>query len=133
MYFEDLTPYQYGGEEPDGAVLNIGWLSRAHSYPRGETSREFIAALQRMVANPVNLYRGSHVCEFCPEPPVTLRNGRKWIEPAPGTTGNGEVRVNEAGGPTYVAPALVLHYIQVHAYLPPEPFIKAVLAHHEAA
>jgi hypothetical protein len=28
----------------------------------------------------------------------------------------------------YVAPALILHYIRAHNYLPPFPFLKAVLA-----
>jgi hypothetical protein len=48
------------------------------------------------------------------------------IEPVPGTTGNGEIRVAAANGITYVAPVLVLHYVVAHKYLPPQEFIDAV-------
>jgi hypothetical protein len=51
--------------------------------------------------------------------------------PAPGTTGNGQIRVNHRGeGPpvTYVAPVLLHHYVVEHHYLPPQEFIDAVNA-----
>jgi hypothetical protein len=128
MYFPDLTPYRYGGEDPDPAILNVGWLSHEQAFERGPVPSEFILALEQLVEKPLNLYRGSHICEFCPEPPVTLRDGMRWISPEPGTTGNGEVRVRDRLGTTYVAPVLVLHYIRVHNYIPPQAFIMAVVA-----
>ena len=82
MYFPDLTPYQYGRTEPQPNVLNVGWLSAAQSFRRGDLDETFVNALQRLVLSPVNLYRGSHLCEFCPSPPVkALPNGLRMVEP----------------------------------------------------
>lgn len=47
--------------------------------------------LRRLVAAPVNQFRGVHLCL------------------------------------PYVAPVMVLHYIEAYGYLPPESFIAAVL------
>jgi hypothetical protein len=77
MYFPDLTPYEYGGTEPQANVLNVGWLSAAYPVSSGAPDERLIAALQRLAASPVNLYRGSHLCEFCPRPPddpISWRN-----------------------------------------------------------
>jgi len=41
--------------------------------------------------------------------------------------GNGEVRVRAPDGRWYAAPTLVAHYVAVHGYLPPAPFVGAVL------
>jgi len=128
MHFADLTPYEYGQEEPDPSVVNVGWLSKEHSFVHGTCDDLFLVELTRLVANPVNLYRGSHLCEFCPSPSVVLsRGGEPMLNPPPGTTGNGEIRVHGSGGIVYVAPVLVLHYVKVHGYRPPEAFIDAVL------
>jgi hypothetical protein len=128
MYFPDLTPYEYGREEPIANVLNIGWLSAAHPFNRAVADEQFVSALGRLVAAPVNLYRGSHLCEFCPDPPSkVLPNGQRVIYPPRETTGNGEIRIVDAGGTTYVAPVLILHYVVVHGYTPPQQFIDAVL------
>jgi hypothetical protein len=127
MYFPYLTPYQYGRTEPQPNVLNVGWLSAAQPFHCGAPDERFVNALRQLVSSPVNLYRGSHICEFCPKPPVkTFPNGLRTTEPAPGTTGNGEIRVVDANAITYVAPVLVLHYVVAHKYLPPQEFVDAV-------
>jgi hypothetical protein len=41
--------------------------------------------------------------------------------------GNGEVRVRAPDGQWYAAPTLVAHYVAGHGYLPPRPFVDAVL------
>jgi hypothetical protein len=128
LYFDDLSPYQYGRAALDAGIVNIGWLSRDHAYETGKVPSEFVAALRALVAAPVNLYRGLHLCEFCPAPPiVTTPKGLQLIEPRPGTAGNGEIRVVGSDGITHVAPVMVLHYIEVHGYRPPDAFIAAVL------
>ena len=127
MYFDDLSPYQYGRAAPDPTIVNVGWLSRDHDYQTGKTAPEFLEAMRALVAAPVNLFRGAHLCEFCPAPPVvTTPKGLRLIEPPPGTSGNGEIRVVASDGRTYVAPVMVLHYIQAHGYRPPQAFIEAV-------
>lgn len=126
MYFADLTPYEYGRENAKPDVLNIGWLSAGHQFPVGPTSEGFRADLRRLVQAPVNLYRGIHLCEFCPPPPEKLTpSGLRTIDPVPGTFGNGEIRVR-AHDITYVAPVLVLHYVEAHSYAPPAEFVRAV-------
>ena len=127
MYFPDLSRYEFGGAAAVPGVVNIGWLSGDHAFTTGDVPESFVASVRELVASPVNLYRGAHVCEFCPEPPVTVRNGIRWMEPPPGTTGNGEVRVLGQDGLTYVAPVLLLHYIEAHRYRPPPVFVEAVL------
>jgi hypothetical protein len=127
MYFPDLTPYQYGRTEQQPNILNVGWLSAAQPFHFGAPDERFVDALRQLVSSPINLYRGVHICEFCPSPLVkTIPNGGFMIETLPGTTGNGEIRVAAANGITYVAPVLVLHYVVAHKYLPPQEFIDAV-------
>lgn len=126
MYFEDLSPYEYGRRAPNPAIVNIGWLSGDHAYQTGDVPPELLEAVRRLVASPVNLYRGVHTCEFCPSPARTPNGAPQW-PPVPGTTGNGEIRIRGREGRTYVAPVLVLHYIEAHRYRPPDVFIAAVL------
>ena len=129
MHFPDLTPYAYGRAEPQPNVLNVGWLSASQAFPISIPPDErLVQAIGRLTASPVNLYRGSHDCEFCPDPPeIVSPGGIRMIAPPPGTTGNGEIRVTSATGITYVAPVLVLHYIVAHGYLPPQEFIDTVI------
>jgi len=127
-YYHDFTPYQYGHTEPHPDVVNIGWLSSEQPYSRAPPNEDLVAALRQLTASPVNLYRGSHLCEFCPTPPtVPSKSGIPMLGPFPGTTGNGEIRVQGKGRVTYVAPVLILHYVIEHQYSPPQEFIDAVL------
>jgi hypothetical protein len=130
MYFPDLTPYRYGGREPPQPhILNVGWLSADQPFNRGMASEPLVAALRKLTAHPVNLFRGLHACEFCPpRRRVISPSGLRMVEPVPGTAGNGEIRVPAAGGLIYVAPVLVLHYVLAHQYLPPAEFIEAAIA-----
>jgi hypothetical protein len=38
-----------------------------------------------------------------------------------------EIRVVSTSGVTYAAPALILHYVEAHKYLPPAAFVAAVI------
>ena len=127
-YYADLTAYEYNGADAAPNVLNVGWLSAGHCFERAEPTAAFVAALRELVAAPTNLFRGSHLCEFCPAPPILESpGGLRMIHPAPGTTGNGEIRVMGDGDVTYVAPTLILHYVEKHHYAPPREFVRAVL------
>jgi hypothetical protein len=127
MYFPDLNMYSYGRAEPRSAVVNVGWLGGGNTFPVGDTDEAFLQALRCLVAQPVNLYRGYHKCEFCPDSPPELRNGFRWNTNPPEVLGNGEIRVT-SNGITYVAPVLIRHYVEVHQYKPPTAFIEACLA-----
>jgi hypothetical protein len=110
-YFEDLSQYTYRSREE--GVVNVGWLKRKHPFPTGVTSEEFRLKLGRLCQHSVHLYFGFHECEFC--------TGRNRPD------GNGEIRVSGVKA-AYAAPALIHHYVKVHAYLPPDDFVAAVLA-----
>ena len=126
-YFKDLTPYTYGRAEPDENILNIGWLSREHDYQTGAVDKDILDKLKKLVAKPVNLFRGLHECEFCPPSIYDNNEGvfsGKRIRGCP--SGNGEIRLKGKNGIIYVAPTLIIHYIEVHNYLPPSEFINAI-------
>jgi hypothetical protein len=108
--------------------LNIGWLSGDYAFASAAPEENFVAALRRLITNPVNLYRGYHYCEFCPPPRFERTEAVvvRMIE-TPGTFGNGEIRVKGSNGLTYVAPTLILHYVEQHHYSPPDEFVHAVL------
>ena len=128
-YYPDLTAFVYGGAEPDPAILNIGWLCSDHAIATAVPDAAFVAALATIAADPINLYRGSHLCDFCPRPPTILSPGGIPMLEAPRETwGNGEIRVEGQGGLTYVAPALIHHYVVAHHYAPPQPFVDAIIA-----
>jgi hypothetical protein len=98
-------------------VRAIGWLHPDHDYTQGEVSAEFLARLKEFTARSSDsaeaLYFGAfggfHTCEFC---------GRAH--------GIGNFGV-PSGDLLFVAPEMVVHYIEQHGYSPPAEFVAAVL------
>jgi hypothetical protein len=129
MYFPDLSHCVYGRTFPEAHILNVGWLSKEHPYHQGRSPEWLVSQRRDRIAQPVNLYRGQHVCEFCPDPPKKALAGGLEIPDYPEEAlGNGEIRVRALNGNIYVAPVLILHYIACHGYLPPRVFTEAVAA-----
>ena len=127
-YYDDLSPYSYHSTKVSNNVLNVGWLSSLEEFNKGEVTEEFIHALKVMLEQPVNLFRGLHHCEFCPSPIFTKKDNKfvpEITRDCP--SGNGEIRVNGNNGIIYVAPTLIMHYIEEHNYKPPEEFINAIM------
>jgi hypothetical protein len=131
MYYADLTPYEYfmktRGPITDNAPqpLNVGWLEAGHPFTKGDVSNVFMARLWAFCCAPVNLTRGFHECQFCSDESfayLTVRQGDEKIG-----MGHAEIWVFGDDDKVYVAPTLIYHYITHHNYLPPEPFIRAVL------
>lgn len=120
-YYEDLTPYEYAGYEPDGRTVNVGWLSGVHPFNKGETPEAFRARLLNFCVpdHLVRLMRGFHICEFCDF-------AEAWSEKRSQSMGNGEIRVI-GEGVVYAAPTMIYHYVTEHGYRPPDAFIGAVL------
>ncbi|HPQ85419.1 MAG: hypothetical protein R2694_16780 [Ilumatobacteraceae bacterium] len=121
--FPDLTMYTYGpSDEP---MVNVGWLGSEADFERGATYPGVVAALLVLAADQRNLMRGVHYCEFCEEEsPIRLPSPveRGWV-----SLGMGEIHVRGRDGTLYSAPSLVIHYISVHGYRPPDAFQLAVL------
>lgn len=93
-------------------VRAVGWLAEGHDFSHGDVDAKVIDALTQLrddgwvhVAS-----AGPHECEFC----RGAREARNILVPAPDVL--------------YVAPAMVVHYIEDHAYRPPREFLAAVLA-----
>jgi hypothetical protein len=130
MKYADLTPYTYTyGTVPEGVVaLNVGWLED-DDCRKGETPAGFVEALGRLCRQHAHArMRGYQSCALKHEDepadyPVTAEVDGEQL-----TLGDAEVRVVAENGDWLVAPTLVLHYVAEHGYLPPEPFVEAVLA-----
>ena len=128
IYFADSTPYCYDGAEEDDRIVNVGWLSKDPEFPRGTVPPEFDDQLRQLITAPTNLFRGVHLCEFCPHPETHVgENGLRMLESNPETTSNGEIRITGNDGIIYVSPVRIRHYVTAHEYRPPQAFIDAVL------
>ena len=130
-YYEDLSIYEYFRESiPDGVrALNVGWLEEGKAYVKGSPPGPFLPALGVLVRDaPRMKMRGWHRCQLPHEkgeqqyPHVVEISGSRV------SLGGAEIRVVAESGDWLVAPDLVYHYVTDHFYLPPEPFIEAVMA-----
>lgn len=117
-WFEDLTPYSYLRQPiaGTGPVLNVGWLEAGQPFPRGPVPAALIDRLWLLEQySQVNITRGFHYCDLCPDAEDT------------GPCGHGEIRAVASDGTRFAAPSLIAHYVEAHAYQPPRDFISAVL------
>ena len=104
-------------------LLAVGWLDEAHPYTRGPVVREAFHTLIALLKEPWQpfVFAGRHACPFC------RFSGGPASFGAEVTMGSANVFVpGEAC--IYVAPSLILHYIDAHAYAPPDVFWEAVRA-----
>jgi hypothetical protein len=116
-------------------VVHVGWLDNIHPYPKGAVDARLIEKMKLLASSPVELYRGTHICELCAEPSdlvkttlpnrVVLDPNCSWVRWVDQRSSNGEIRVSR-GAKIFAAPVLIVHYIEAHSYLPPTQFLKAV-------
>jgi hypothetical protein len=145
VYYDDLTPYEYTHDEVwcDRSTgmhflryettyqrLNIGWLQADQPWTAAPAPEGFASRLLAIIdAQDVNSMLGHHECDLCP---TSLPLSHPWYEPRPGhqraSVDTSEIRVPANDNVAYAAPHLVGHYVTDHGYLPPQPFIDAVLA-----
>ena len=125
-YCADLTPCDYFTPEHDGRLIAVGWLAHGHDYSRGDVSTDVVARIHQLLVNPwaPAVCMGAHDCEFCrfsagPRQ-FTLDNTT-----APLGVSNLFVPATDR---LYVAPSLILHYIDAHEYSPPTEFCDAVMS-----
>jgi len=121
-YIADLSTYNYGRlrkEHHDPKLLCVGWLDQSVPYNEGCVHPDLVRKLLKLVAKPVNLTRGHHVCQYCDPSGIDRYGGDN-------ARGNGEIRVTGSNGTMYAAPVLICHYIQAHSYRPPDEFLEAV-------
>jgi hypothetical protein len=130
--YPDLSPYTYTNERSPHRwaggprnIVNVGWLGVGMDYPQGGCPDDVVQKLISLATSPENIMRGLHYCEFCDiESPIKVESR----EGAVAWLGTGEIHVPSSEGLIYSAPTLVVHYIQAHRYLPPQPFCGAVIS-----
>lgn len=109
---EDLSPCSYLPCDAIDVVLSVGWLEKGREYPTGPIATDVYQRLKTFCDNPWQLFVtcGFHRCTLC------------QFE---GARGSANVFV-PGDGVVFVCPELILHYISVHWYLPPDEFCEAV-------
>lgn len=99
-------------------VRAVGWLSSSEPFPRGEVPAAFLARLREFYrlsghsweALQFRVFGGLHDCEFCDKCTCARDFGVA------------------TAAELFVAPGMIVHYVESHAYLPPPEFISAVLS-----
>jgi hypothetical protein len=124
-YYEDLSSCDYFGRV-EGRLLAVGWLDRAHGFAKGPRTRPFFETLSKLTAVAWQPFAtaGRHACDFC-----IFTGGPGEVRVADISVVLGATNVFVPGADAvYVAPSLVLHYIDAHEYSPPDEFRRAVEA-----
>ncbi|MGN6625324.1 MAG: hypothetical protein ACTHLN_01780 [Tepidisphaeraceae bacterium] len=123
-WYEDLQPWTYLPLEADRPLVAVGWLERGRSYATGEADEELRAALRILYSRDESRMQlkydtssffsgGSHPCDFCDKERNGPRGYSNMFIPSE--------RV------IYVCNDLIKHYIEAHHYVPPRPFVQALL------
>ena len=124
MYHQDLESWETLGKT-ERPLLAVGWLQETRPFPTGAVEQEFFAALIKLLRDPWQpaVALGIHRCDLCAftgGPTAVEYNGVR------AELGRNNLYV-PAGEIAYVSPSLIAHYIDAHAYQPPDEFRNAVL------
>lgn len=112
-YYEDLQPCDYFHLGEDVNLIAVGWLENNHSFSTGQVPQKFYQKLSTLLVDPWApvICMGPHECTLC------------QFE---GAMGSNNLFLPYKSN-IYVAPELILHYINCHCYCPPEVFIAGVM------
>ena len=120
-YYPDLSACDYFGSI-DVPLVAIGWLENGRPVPTGEVPEQVFEQLRELLREPWGpAFCGWHDCDLC-----VYRYGRSKLGTHRSTMGFKNVFV-PGDAKIYVAPELILHYIDQHGYSPPAEFQQAVL------
>ena len=127
-YFADLESCTYFSDDPAPALRSVGWLEDGHAYTKGAVAPEDVRALERLAVGTWQpMYAaGWHNCSLCGKTDEDDPYFRK-IDGEEKLLGVDNIFV-PSGDVMYVAPTLILHYIEAHGYKPPDEFLRAVRA-----
>ena len=127
-YYADLSPWDYLRGRIDGPLVSVGWLENGRPVSTGHVSGQFVDRLFELLRDPWQAgiaLAGWHSCDFCfrgeGPPPRPVKRGPKWVR-----VGIENLFV-PGRGKIYVAPSMILHYVDEHRYAPPSEFQQAVL------
>lgn len=126
MHYDDSSPCDYFSSEAHGTLIAVGWLEPGHAYAGGEVDKGFVEKLCELLIDPWQpvIAMGRHACGFCrlTGGPAIFQHGVMSIQ-----MGVSNLFV-PGDGLLYVAPSLILHYMDAHGYQPPAEFQHAVMA-----
>jgi hypothetical protein len=124
-YYPDQSSCGYFECNQPEKLIAVGWLDPGDPFNQGPVSADFFSKLTGLLVNPWQpaIPMGRHECGFCrfSGGPGVFRYDGLEVH-----VGISNVFV-PAGGFLYVAPSLILHYIDSHGYSPPDDFQRAVL------
>jgi hypothetical protein len=114
-WFEDLAPCEYFGNDKAGVLRAVGWLERGRPFAMGSVPRVVYEKLLELNADPWQpvTAAGPHACDLCVFAAEAHGAANLFIP---------------SDGFIFVAPGLVVHYMNAHGYAPPGAFCSAVLA-----
>jgi hypothetical protein len=112
-----------------GRLKYVGYLSGEHSFITGIPFESFFDRLVGLEEHPFWFSCGDHNCDIggcrptkksqVPQPTLHYRGRTLFL---------GDTDIYVPGEEVvYIAPSLILHYIQHHQYQPPSCFVEAVL------
>ena len=110
----DLEPLTYFGPELAKVCVAVGWLDREMPFTTGPSDSVVFRRLQELLRDPFEPFvaGGAHRCNLCQLDPEQS-GGANLLVPAEELL--------------FVAPALILHYVNAHHYQLPISFAEAVL------
>jgi hypothetical protein len=126
MYIADLAAI----DDPRVTLCAVGWLEPEHRFEQGRVDESFFARLMTLLVEPWQPFAvaGFHHCGFCR---FTGGPGTIHYQPQRGGSVSAVVGASNIFVPgldaIYMAPSLIAHYIDAHAYRPPDEFIAAVM------
>ena len=125
-WYADLGPIDYFHVPEPSPLRAVGWLDGDHPFHTGPTTGDDFERLCELLVEPWApwAFAGAHPCELCAHTggPGSLQFRGHHVQ-----LGAQNVFV-PAGSLLYVAPSLIVHYIDAHQYRPPEEFMAAVRA-----
>lgn len=98
-------------------------IDESAAFEVGATPEGLVDALKTIGAKPVNGYRGVFGCSLCA--PMQLEDSGPW---AAAGLGPFEIHIWTDDGDLFVAPNLIVHFIETHSFKPPDSFIEAALS-----
>lgn len=125
-YFKDLTKCNYFPFKQDVELFAVGWLDSSHQYMTCDVAKPFVMRLTQLLVDPWQpmTTMGWHNCPFC-----RFSQGIRTFSISDVTIKMGVNNIFvPADNCVFVAPSLIVHYIDAHGYCPPPEFQDAVLA-----
>ncbi len=115
--YRDLEPINNFSVDSGVMLRAVGWLGKEFEFSTGEVSPEFFRKLCQLSENPWQpiVSAGFHICELC-----------QFHDCNHTATGTSNLFI-PFDNMIYVAPELIVHYVNVHYYLPPDVFLDAVM------